>query len=143
MTPQRPQFLNVDLDIESRERLDRLADALDSLTVMFASRTRGKHVLSLEGPWAALSLDETLRRLAKLISSLSGEPRRLWHRASRRTFNIGLACGSRRAPPFPIRSSTIEAIAAIAGSIEVTLYPHDESNPRNPRSPSRSPRSAP
>ena len=125
-----PEFLNVDLDLESREPLGRLVDALPSLIVMFSARMRGKYLMSVEGPWPTLPLDETLRRFAKLISSLSGENRRLWQRASKRCFNIGFACGSRRAAPFSIRSTTIDAIAAIGASVEVTLYPHDEANRR-------------
>ena len=132
-----PEFLNVDLDLESREPLGRLADALP-LTVMFSTRMRGNYVMSLEGTWPALPLDGTLRRLAKTISSLSGDARRLWQRASKRSFNIGFACGSRRAPPFLIQSSTVEVIAALGGSIEVTLYPYDElKRPRPKRAKSR------
>ena len=125
-----PEFLNVDLDLECRQPLGRLADALP-LTVMFSTGMRGKYVMSLEAAWATLPLDGTLRRLAKMISSLCRDARRLWQRASKRCFNIGFACGSRRAPPFLIQSSTVAAIAALGGSIEVTLYPSDES--RRPR----------
>jgi len=124
-----PEFLNVDLDLESPEPLGRLADALP-LTVMFSTRMRGKYVMSLEGSWPTVPLDQTLRRLAKMISSLSGKARRLWHRASKRSFNIGFACGSRRAPPFAINSTTVKAIAALGGSVEVTLYPYDGGSPR-------------
>src|SRR5438309_7000210 len=134
------EFLNVDLDLESREPLGRLADAL-RLTVMFSTRMRGQYVMSLEGSWPTASLDQTLRRLAKMISSLSGDARRLWQRASKRCFNIGFACGSRRPPPFSIRAATIEAVAALGGSIEVTLYPYDNPNPRRVRSGNSSQRS--
>jgi hypothetical protein len=127
-----PEFLNVDLDVESREPLGRLTDTLP-LTVMFSTRLRGKYVTSLEGSWPTVPLDQTLRRLTKLISSLSGEPRRLWQRASKRCFNIGFACGSRRVPSFSILSTTIEAIAAVGGSVEVTLYPYDEPTRRTAR----------
>lgn len=131
------EFLNVDLDVESREPLGLLANALP-LTVMFSARLRGKYVMSLEGSWPTVPLDQTLRRLAKMISSLSGDARHLWERASKRSFNIGFACGSRRAPPFSIRSATIEAIAALGGSVEVTLYPYDNSpRPTRKRSASR------
>lgn len=128
-----PEFLNVDIDLESPEPLGRLADALP-FTVMFSTRMRGKYVMSLEGSWPPVSLDQTLRRLAKSIASLAGQPRRLWQRASKRCFNVGLACGSRRAPPFSIRSSTIESIAAIRGSVVITLYPYDEPNAKRRKS---------
>jgi hypothetical protein len=133
-----PEFLNVDLDLESREPLRRLAEALPLLIVMSSTRMRGKYVMSLEAAWATLPLDGTLRRLAKMISSLCRDARRLWQRASKRCFNIGFACGSRRAPPFLIQSSTVAAIAALGGSIEVTLYPSDEwRRPRPKRAKSR------
>jgi len=117
-----PRFLDVDIDVESREPLQGLANALP-LIVLFSSKVRRNYVMSLEGTWPALSLDQTLRRLTKMISALSGEPMRLWRRASKRSFNIGFACGSDRAPPFSIDSATVERIAAVGGNIEVTLYP--------------------
>jgi len=117
-----PRFLDVDVDVESREPLHRLADALP-LVVLVTTRIRHKYVMSLEGTWPALSLDQTLRRLTKMISALSGEPLRLWRRASKRSFNIGIVCGSGRAPPFSIASATIEGVAAVGGGIELTLYP--------------------
>jgi len=91
--------------------------------------------MTLEGSWATVPLDQTLRRLTKMIASLSGEPRRLWQRATKRSFNIGFACGSRRAPPFSISSTVIEALAGCQGSIEITLYPYDRSSAprRQPR----------
>jgi hypothetical protein len=118
-----PEFLNVDLDLESREPLGRLSDALPSVIVMLSARIGGKYVLSLEGSGSNLPLDQTLRRLAKMISSLSGEPQRLWRRATKRSFNIGFACGSRRGPTFSVQSATIQAVAAIGASVEITLYP--------------------
>jgi len=124
-----PQFLNVDLDLESREPLGYLADALP-VTVMFSARMRGRYVMTLEGSWPSLSLEHTPRRLTKMIASLSRERRRLWQRATKRSFNIGLACGSRRAPPFSISSPTLEAIGALRGSVEFTLYPYDENTER-------------
>ena len=42
-----PEFLNVDIDLESPEPLGRLADALP-FTVMFSTRMRGKYVMSLD-----------------------------------------------------------------------------------------------
>jgi hypothetical protein len=132
MRSRAPEFLNVDLDVESREPLGELADAL-RLTVMFSTRMRGRYVMSLEGSWPSAALDQTLRRLTKAVSSLSGEPRRLWQRASKRCFNVGVACGSRRAPPFLIASNTIEVLAAVGGSIEMTLYPHAEVRPVPPK----------
>ena len=125
MPASEPVFLNVDLDVESREALGQFVDALPSLVVMFSARMRRRHVLSLELAVPGLSLDQTLRRFAKMISALSGKPRRLWQRATKRCFNIGFECGDRRAPPFVIPSAAVEAIAALGGSLAITLYPRE------------------
>ncbi len=126
-----PQYLNVDLDIESREPLSSLVDALPHLTVMHYGRTRGKYVLSLEPAWPRRPLDQTLRRLAKMISKLRRKPQQNWQRASKRSFNIGFACGSRGGGvAFPIMSETVAAITALDGMIEVTLYPCEQ--PKRP-----------
>jgi hypothetical protein len=90
-----PQFLNVDLDLESAEPLDGLADSSPSLIVMFSGRKRRKYFLSLELNLSGLTLDQTLMRWTKLISSLSGERLRIWQTASKRCFNIGFASGRR------------------------------------------------
>jgi hypothetical protein len=55
------------------------------MVVMFSARMRGRYVLSLELGAPGLSLDQTLRRFARMISALSGKPRRLWQRAGERT----------------------------------------------------------
>jgi hypothetical protein len=123
MTRTPPRFLNVDLDLESRGPLDLLADALPSLTVMASFRVRRKYVLCLEGAWLSITPDQTLRRLTRAVASLSGEPRRLWKRASKRCFNIGFDCGDVRLPPFHIQSTTIEAVSKLGASVEITLYP--------------------
>jgi hypothetical protein len=123
MPQRKPEFLNVDLDLESGSALGRLIDALPSMIVMFSARMRGKHVLSMELSVAGLSLDQTLRRMAKMISRLSGEPRQLWRRTTKRSFNIGLASGGHRGPAFAIQSPTIQAIASVGGSVEITVYP--------------------
>jgi hypothetical protein len=61
-----PEFLTVDLDLESREPLGRLADALPSLIVMLNTKVDSKYVLSLELSRPGLILDQTFRRLAKM-----------------------------------------------------------------------------
>jgi hypothetical protein len=131
MPASEPRFLNVDLDLESRDALGQLVDALPSLDVMVSARMRGRHVLSLELATPGLSLDQTVRRFAKEISALSGKPRRLWQRATKRCFNIGFECGDRRAPPFLIQRASVEAIAALGASLEITLYPRERQRRRS------------
>jgi hypothetical protein len=60
----------------------------------------------------------------------SGEP--LGRLKTKRCFNIGFASGSNRAPPFALRPATIQAVASLGASIEVTLYPYDEPDRRVP-----------
>ncbi len=130
MAAREPEFLNVDLDLESWDALGQFVDALPSKVVMFSARMRGRYVLSLELGTPGLSLDQTLRRFAKVISALSGKPRRLWQRATKRCFNIGFECGDRRAPPFLIQRRSVEAIAALGASVEITLYPQEKQKRR-------------
>src|SRR5258707_15448585 len=93
------------------------------MMVMFSARMRGKHVVSMELSDAGLSLDQTLRRMVKMISRLSGEPRQLWRRCMKRSFNIGLASGQHGGPAFAIQSAVVQAIASVGGSVEITVYP--------------------
>jgi hypothetical protein len=101
------------------------------MAVLRNLRIGRKYYLSFEGPWFknGPTPDEVLRRLTKAIGVLRGEPRRLWERASKREFNLGFDGGERQAA-FELRSTTIEAVAKVGGSIGLTLYPLDKPPPK-------------
>jgi hypothetical protein len=126
-----PRFLNVDVDVESREPLDGLVAAMSSTSVHLNARKGRKHYLSFSAAWFKndATPDEVLRRLTKAIGALRGEPRRLWRNALRREFNLGFDGGDRQAA-FELPSKTVEAVARLGGSIGLTLYPPDEPPPK-------------
>jgi hypothetical protein len=125
-----PRFLNVDVIVASRERLDALVAAMPSMAVLHNVRHGRKYFLAFEGPWFnnGPTPDEVLRRLTKAIAALRGEPRRLWRGALKREFNLGFDGGERQAA-FELPSKTIEAVAKLDGSIGLTLYPIYEPPP--------------
>ena len=122
-----PRFLNVDVDVESRESLDDLVAAIPSMAVLRNQRIGRKYYLSFEGPWFKNdpTPDEVLHRLAKAIGSLRGEPRRLWRRALKREFNLGFDGGGEQVA-LEIHSTTVEAVARLGASLGLTLYPSYE-----------------
>jgi hypothetical protein len=126
-----PRFLNVDVDVESREPLDDLVAAMPSMAVLRNLRIGRKYYLSFEGPWFknAPTPDEVLRRLTKAIGALRGEPRRLWRTALRREFNLGFDGGEDQIA-YEIPSNTVESVARLGGSIGLTLYPIYEPSPK-------------
>lgn len=67
--------------------------------------------------------DTRVRRLVGLIDSLPAPARRLWDRAHRRDFNIGIQGGM---TPFShemaLDESTVAAVARVRGRIVVTTY---------------------
>jgi hypothetical protein len=119
MPASEPRFLNVDLDVESRDALGQLVDALPSLDVMVSARMRGRHVLSLELATPGLSLDQTVRRFAKEISALSGKPRRLWQRATKRCFLNCIRDVGNRSRPNRIHAAFREVRPAPVGPAEI------------------------
>src|SRR5580704_12265725 len=84
-------FLNVDLDIYSRSSLKPLVDAFGkSVMVLHTDRVGRLYWAVLEVWVEAPTVDTTIRKLCRLIRALTPAQRRLWNKATRRDFNIGI-----------------------------------------------------
>jgi hypothetical protein len=126
-TPGTTQFLNVDLDIFSKNDLQPLVSALgekvDVLHIGSHKRTYETH-LELGSYPSPKSPDRAIRDFCKLIQGLSTETREIWDTAKIRQLNIGIAKGAE--PPvhwFAIEAETIKAAAGINARIAITIYP--------------------
>jgi hypothetical protein len=117
-------FLNVDLDVSSREDLAPLGDALHPQVHALHVGRVGRHY------WARFELrgqprtpDTAIRRLVTAIQRLPARQRTRWNRAIRRDFNIGIQAATHpHASAFPIEPPTVAMVGKMGGRIVVTVY---------------------
>jgi len=118
-------FLNVDIDVLSRSRLEPLVEALKPRIFVHYVGPEGQ----IQG--AHFSLDRShgktadilVRQLAQLIGALSGTPLRLWNSARTRDFNIGIQSGlSPICHELGLEPRTIALVSALNGRIVFTTY---------------------
>jgi hypothetical protein len=123
---ERTTFLNVDLDIISKSRLEPLVAAFGKkVSVLYVGPERslyGAH-LELGGPRFPKSADMAIRALAALVRQLPRKVRRLWNHARVKDFNIGIQGGYRpHCSVFPLNVETINAVARLGARVVVTVY---------------------
>lgn len=140
-----PYFLNVDLEIASRDRLDVLAaDMGKKVIVLHSGPIQGKHVLVLESCRSHKGPDEAIHALCSVVERLSPRARRLWSGA-RADFDVGYELrSSEPSSRFTLRPKTLQRVAALGATLTVTYYRGDDAEPtpassRRPRR-QRSPR---
>jgi hypothetical protein len=115
-------FLNVDLHIYSRSNLLPLVGALGKKVIDLQNeRVRGLYWAVLEVSGQAPTVDATIRKLCRLIRALTPAQRRLWNKATRRDFNIGIQ-GNVEGNTFHIEAETVKAAAAVGARVVITVY---------------------
>src|SRR5580658_9001966 len=113
-------FLNVDLDIYSRSNLQPLVDAFgDKVIVLHTDRVGRLYRAFLEENTSrrgSPTVDTTIRKLCRLIRALTPAQRRLWNKATRRDFNVGIQSDV-EGNTFQIEAETVKAAAAAGARI--------------------------
>jgi hypothetical protein len=127
------EFLNVDLDIESKADLAPLAAELEPTTTVVHSRAEsGRHVLKIESWKRAGSTegpDQRIHGLCQSLERLSPAGRELWQSALARQFGIGYYATTKHvAAHFALRVDTLERIARLGATLAVTVYKGDAAN---------------
>src|SRR6185295_8092335 len=117
-------FLNVDLELSSREDLASLAAALQPrLTELHVGRVGRTHWARLELRRHPRTPDAAIRQLVSAIQSLPGRQRARWNRATRRDFNIGIqAAEEPRYVELPLAPTTVKMVGQVGARIVVTVY---------------------
>src|SRR5262245_51558751 len=121
---ERTTFLNVDLDIASREDLAPLVEALaPRLFALHVERIGRQHRARLELSREPRTPDVAIRALSDAVEALPARHRARWKRATTRELNIGIQAAD--GPPdvtFPIEAASIAKIAKIGGRLAITVY---------------------
>jgi hypothetical protein len=126
-----PEFLNVDLEIESTESLALIAQELgDNVYVLNQGPYRGSpHMLAVEiHAVCNHDPDSIMEAFLDLIENLSSKARAVWRKSTRRRFDLGIASGTTSKKNFKVftlelQPKTMKRAAALAAQIVVTVYP--------------------
>lgn len=132
-----PEFLNVDLEIESDESLDYIANEFgDKVFVLRNGPWRGtKNLL-------AVQVHETVNRdpdsiinvLCDLIAELSAKSKALWRRCEFRRFDVGIGSGTSEAKQFKalcltLSPETLKRVSALSAEVAITVYSSPRAKP--------------
>ena len=122
---QVARFLNVDLDIYSNRDLAPLVTSLGrKVHCLYQGREGRRYSAHLEIAADAKSADATIRKFCRMLGSLRKAERALWDKASVRSFSVGISAGQQpNGSDFPIRSATLQQVAALDAQIVITIYP--------------------
>ena len=132
VAPGGTHFITVDLDVYSRTRLQRLAEAFgDKVIVLHEGRWGKRYLASFElGRSWQLSADQEIRRLVALVRALPPAAQSLWNGAQSRVFDIGVQAGmTPRSHALKLSPDTIAAVAGVRGRMTITTYAPESDSP--------------
>ena len=135
MTLKRPHFLNVDLQISSKNDLKSLARELGRrVLVLYCGRAVRGYLLALETARNYKNPDRNIAAFCALIEALSSKGKRAWRAAQKREFDIGYdAVPGQRYSHVELNADSIERICKVAGSVAVTFYIEEKSTKSSAR----------
>ena len=118
-------FLNVDLDIFSKSRLEKLVAAFgDVISVHYVGREGSRYSAHLElGRYFPKDADSGVKALTALVRRLPASARRIWKNAQTKDFNIGIQGGIRpHYSEFPLKAKTLGEVARLGARVVITVY---------------------
>ena len=117
------KFLNIDLEIESKENIAPLVKEFEKHWVVFHfSENKGLYSASFET--AQMSTKEIINEYFKVIDSLNGAVLELWKNCLTRKFDIGFDSGhTPRSFSYELSKEVLNKIISIRGTINITIYP--------------------
>ncbi|MFK7789093.1 MAG: hypothetical protein AB8C95_06285 [Phycisphaeraceae bacterium] len=131
-------FRNVDLEIESREPIDKIIEDFgENVMVLYHRAEPKRHFASFEMAHTDGDAETIVGVFCTLIYGLEEEARQQWDACVTRNFDIGYESGE---APHSYQSilhhETIEAVAEIGGAIVITIYPvYKDPKPATPVDP--------
>jgi hypothetical protein len=128
-----PEFLNVDLDLESAVPLTELIEGLGTRidVLHHGPLNRVAHYAALEiGEGRADDPDSIINAFCKRIEALKPAAKRLWRDCAARRFDIGILSavqGTRKSDGLrlDLQPATLKRVAALSAQIVITIYPKE------------------
>jgi len=120
------QYLNTDLEIESKSDLSRIVEEFgEDVLVLHHGEIRGYQHASFSIAGGSTDADSTINSLCTLIEQLPADVREIWDGCCSRIFDIGYESGtSPQNFRSEIRAATIQRVAKIGASVVITIYPN-------------------
>lgn len=129
LEPAPTRYANVDLDVYADVPLDGFVRALgEEALVLYVGGTRRKYEAHVElaSSRMAISADDTIVELIRLIRGLPRVHRQTWNSARRREFNLGIEAGLEpHSFELSLQPRTLKAIADVRGVLVITVYAPD------------------
>jgi hypothetical protein len=119
------QFLNVDLELESKQDISALVDDLKkNAMVLHYDKDDYRHLARIEDNDDVVRPEKEINHLFELIETCYKNSLKQWLSCSKRTFDIGFNSGAEpKCFSHPISADTLLRISAIGAGIEITIYP--------------------
>ncbi|TMO66764.1 hypothetical protein [Pseudoalteromonas aurantia] len=119
------QFLNVDLELESKHDISALINDLKkNAMILHYDKDEYRQLARIEANTDVTSPDKAINHLCELIESCSKAGLKQWLSCSKRTFDIGFHSGtSPKCYSQALHADTLLRISAIGAGMEITLYP--------------------
>ncbi|CAM4265671.1 hypothetical protein [Pseudoalteromonas byunsanensis] len=119
------QFLNVDLELESKHDISALVNDLKrNAIVLHYDQDEYRQLARIEADAEVVSPDKAINHLCELIESCSKPALKQWLSCTKRTFDIGFHSGNEpKCYSQALHVDTLLRISAIGAGIEITLYP--------------------
>ena len=129
--PDQYCFRNVDLEIRSRSKLDALKEEWrDEVITLHSGMEGGTYLLNVELTMMRFkknfSPDSCIRAFSKLVEKLPPAGRRVWDRATKKSFDVGWDISGVRqwSSSFAIKPETLRRVAGLGATLSVTVYHH-------------------
>ena len=120
-----PGFLNVDLEINSRSKLELLEVGLSKVAhaLYSAPLRKGIYLLSLECNRYPKNADSGILALCDAVDELGRAERRLWDRALSRKFDVGYSFEAGvRLVQAALRPETLKRVVALRATVAFSCY---------------------
>ncbi|MBQ4851678.1 hypothetical protein [Pseudoalteromonas sp. MMG012] len=119
------QFLNVDLELESKHDISALvSDLKKDAVILHYDKDEYRQLARIEANADVISPDKAINHLCELIESCTKAGLKQWLSCTKRTFDIGFNSGaSPKCYSQALHADTLLRISAIGAGIEITLYP--------------------
>ncbi|PAJ73770.1 hypothetical protein CJF42_14075 [Pseudoalteromonas sp. NBT06-2] len=119
------QFLNVDLELESKNDISILVGELAKKAIILNyDKDDYRQSARIESNTDIKTSDQAINHLCEQLESCSRNALKQWLTCSKRTFDIGFNSGGKpKCFNQAIKSDTLLRISAIDAGIEITIYP--------------------
>ena len=134
------EFLNVDLEVFSRERLAEFVGGLGrSVHVLHQGRWGPRRYAACLQLWRSgcgQTPDQIIQRMVRLLKKMPRSGRHLWNGAQTRRFNIGIQAAFKpRSFELLLRPATITAVADVGAQLLITVYAPEPIQPPSKETP--------